>query len=59
MTDISDTSTHQAPGAPDDDATRRVWAFRLIGPALGVLTWLALGSAEGISPEARIVAGIH
>jgi sodium-dependent dicarboxylate transporter 2/3/5 len=57
MTDTSDTSTDRAPGA-SDDKLRRVWAFRLIGPVLGVLTWLALGTADELAPEGRVVAGI-
>ena len=37
---------------------RTVWGFRGLGVLLAVLTWVALGTAEGLEPPARVVAAI-
>lgn len=50
-----------ARGGPADTDPRpaaRVWAFRGAGLALAGLAWLALGGAEGLTPQARLVAAV-
>lgn len=42
----------------DGRSPRTVWAFRGLGLVLALLTWLALGTAEGLEPAARMVAAI-
>ncbi|MEJ8280737.1 SLC13 family permease [Pseudonocardia spirodelae] len=47
-----------AATAADGRGPGRTWTFRLLGVALGLLTWLLLGAADTIAPDARIVAAI-
>ncbi|MGJ9423878.1 SLC13 family permease [Aeromicrobium sp. CF3.5] len=58
MTDTSNTTRDTDPDMGRGVSTTRIWAFRVLGPVLGVLAWLALSSAQEITPEARVVAGI-
>jgi sodium-dependent dicarboxylate transporter 2/3/5 len=62
--------TEVRPSSPDDrEATvpaereerrspRKVWVFRGLGLLLALLTWVALGAAEGLEPSGRVVAAI-
>ncbi|MEQ3553736.1 SLC13 family permease [Pseudonocardia nematodicida] len=44
--------------AADGRSPGRTWSFRALGLGLGVLTWLLLGLAETLEPDARMVAAI-
>ena len=58
MADTTET-TRTTDSEPEGGvSTTRIWTFRILGPVLGALAWLALSSAEAITPEARVVAGI-
>ena len=55
------TADPQAPGAAtaaDGRTPRATWSLRLLGVALALLTWLLLGAAQELPPEARMVAAI-
>ena len=45
-------------GSQDQRRPQTVWVFRGVGVLLAGLTWLALGSADGLEPSARLVAAI-
>ena len=44
--------------ASSDGAGTRIWIFRALGLIAALLVWLALGSSEGLEPDARWVAAI-
>jgi sodium-dependent dicarboxylate transporter 2/3/5 len=55
------TAAPPAPGAAtaaDGRTPRATWSLRLLGVALALLTWLLLGAAQELPPEARMVAAI-
>ncbi|MEQ3553735.1 DASS family sodium-coupled anion symporter [Pseudonocardia nematodicida] len=62
-TDTTPGSAENAapPGEPGTGTTRTpavVWGLRALGLVLAGLTWLLLGAAETIEPDARLVAAI-
>ncbi|OLL87790.1 di- and tricarboxylate transporter [Pseudonocardia sp. Ae263_Ps1] len=44
--------------AADGRSPGRTWVFRALGVGLGALTWILLGAAQTLEPDARVVAAI-
>ncbi len=44
--------------APGRRSARLIWGLRASGLVAALLVWVAMGGAEGLSPDARWVAAI-
>ena len=53
-----DQDTDRSAERDDQRSPRTVWTFRGLGVVLAVLTWLALGAAQDLEPDGRVVAAV-
>ena len=49
---------HAEDAAPGRRSAGLLWGLRAFGLAAALLVWIAMGNAEGLSPDARWVAAI-
>ncbi len=49
----ADQDTGEGSDRDDGRSPRTVWGFRGLGLVLAVLTWVALGAADGLEADGR------